>query len=144
MDQFESWIARQGFRCSGNGLWIAVERQQAPRRSQSLQYRPRMASPSERSVHITAIRFQVQARNRGTQENRHVVTGTFSFFVHSAGTVLQGEGFELSRQIGVIAIVQPPVSRFVPALFIPQFEPVTLAEQDCLPIQPGKLAQLTR
>ena len=55
-----------------------------------------MASPAERPVHIAAIRFQSQARNRGTQEYRHVVTGTFYFFVHTAGTELQGERLELS------------------------------------------------
>ena len=58
-----------------------------------------MTSPAKRSIHIAAIRFKVQARDCGAQENRHMVTGTFYFFVHSAGTDLQGERLELCRQI---------------------------------------------
>ena len=103
-----------------------------------------MASPAERSVHIAAIRFQIQALNGRTYKNRRVVTGTFSFFVHSTGTDLERERLKLSRQICVITIVQPPVSRLVPALFIPEFETIALAEQHCLPIEPGELAQFAR
>ena len=103
-----------------------------------------MASPAERSVYIAAIHFQVQALNGRTQQNRRVVTGTFSFFVHSAGTGLESERLKLSRQICVVAIVQPPISCLIPALFIPEFEAIALPEQHCLPIEPGELAQLAR
>ena len=67
-----------------------------------------MASPAERSVHIASIRFQVQAPNGRTYQNRRVVTGTFSFFVHSTGTDLERERLKLSRQICVLTIVQHP------------------------------------
>ena len=81
--------------CS-DGLRIPIYRQQATRRSELIQNRACVASPSERSVHIAAIRFKVQARYRRAEQNRHVLTGTFSFFVHSAGAALQGERLELS------------------------------------------------
>ena len=55
-----------------------------------------MTSPAERSINVAAIRFQIQSLYSWTQQNRHVVTGTFSFFAHSAGTGLQGKVFELS------------------------------------------------
>ncbi len=73
-----------------------------------------------------------------------MATGTFCFFVHSAGTDLQGEGLKLSRQICVVPIVQPPITRFVPAPFIPQFKPVALPEKNCLSLEPGKLTQFPR
>ena len=86
-----------------------------------------MASPPERPIYVAAIRFQVQGIDCRAQQNRHVVTGTLCFFIHSAGTESEGEVFELSREICVIPIVQPPVSRFIPAFFVPQLEPIALA-----------------
>ena len=73
-----------------------------------------------------------------------MVAATFSFFVHAAETDLQGERFKLGRQIRFVTVVQPPVPRFVPALFVPQLEPVALPQQDGLAFEPGELAQFAR